>query len=154
EETVSWLARHVRVDFPGANIVRITFIGKRTEDAARLVNAVAAAYVEEMLSESERLRAERIALLERGQRDVRQRLSGKREATGRPETVLAARGPQVATEAAGGESLTNAWQRELNQLRIAVTQGQEMERRLTVELARLRAEPQDAGLTVRHPAAL
>jgi hypothetical protein len=154
EETVAWLARHVRVDFPGANIVRIKFIGKRTEEAARLVNAVAAAYVDEMLSESERLRAERIALLERGQRDVVQRLSEKREAICRLEKLLAARGPQVAREAAGGESLNDAWQRELSQLRIAITQGQEMELRLTEELAQLRTEPHDAGLTVRHRAAL
>jgi hypothetical protein len=153
ENAVAWLARRVRVDFPGANIVRITFIGKRTEEGACLVNAVAAAYVDEMLAESERLRAERIALLVRGQRDVAQRLSEKREAISRLETLLAARGPQGVAETAGGAGLNDTWQRELSHLKIAVTQGQDMELRLTAELARLRT-PQDTGVAVRHRAAL
>jgi hypothetical protein len=154
EDAAAWLARRIRVDFPGSNIVRITFIGQRTEEVACLVNAVAAAYVDEMLAESERLRAERIALLVRGQRDVVQRLSEKREAICRLETLLAARGPQGVAETAGGAGLNETWQRELSHLKIAVSQGQEMESRLTSELARLKTEPQDAGVAVRRRAAL
>jgi hypothetical protein len=151
---VAWLGRHVQVDFPTAKIVRITFIGERTDEAARIVNAIAAAYVDEMLNETERLRAERIALLERGRRDVICRLAEKQDAIGRLETLLAARGPQGDEEAADGENPIDEWRRELKNLRVAVAQGQEMELRLTVELARLRSEPQDAAVALRRGAAL
>jgi hypothetical protein len=154
ENAAAWLGRRVQVDFPTAKIVRITFTGERTAEAALLVNAIAAAYVDEMVNETERLRGERIALLERGRRDVIRRLSEKRDAIGRLEKLLAARDPQDIEETADAENSTGEWQRELTNLKIAVGQGEEMGLRLTAELARLKMEPQEAGVALRHRAAL
>jgi hypothetical protein len=154
EDAAGWLGRRVHVDFPTAKIVRITLASERTAEAALLVNAVAAAYVDEMVNEIERLRAERVTLLERGQRDVVRRLSEKRDAIGRLEKLLAVHDPEGTEPTAGGENPIDEWQRELTNLRIAVTQGEEMDLRLTAELARLKMEPQEAGVALRRRAAL
>ena len=132
ENAVAWLGRRVQVCFPAPNIVRITITGRRTAEAVLLINAVAAAYVDEMVSETERLRAERIALLERGQRDVIRRLSEKRDAIGRLEKLLAACSSEGTETTAGGEKSVDEWQRELKNLTIAVAQGEEMEDRKSV----------------------
>jgi hypothetical protein len=146
-DPAGWLSRNIRVEFPAPKIVRIIFFGERTDEAARLVNAVAAAYVDEMEDETARLRGERIKLLERGQRDVSHRLAEKRDAIRRLEALLAACDSP-------GDDPGAAWTRELDVLRKAVEQGEEMEVRLAAELAQLKSNPHGIAVELLRPAAL
>jgi hypothetical protein len=86
-ESAEGLARRVNVEFRAPGILRISLSRERTDEAVRLVNAIANAYIDEMLDESDRLRAERIRLLERGQRDARRRIAEKRDAIARLSKV-------------------------------------------------------------------
>jgi hypothetical protein len=151
EESV-WLARRVRVEFPAPGIVRIALDGERTVEAARLLNSIARAYVDEMINETERLRAERIELVERGQRDVKHRLAEKRDAIGRLEALLAACTPADPEKTIAGQDPIEMWTRELATLRRAVAEGEEMDVRLTAELARLKIKPLGAAVELRRPA--
>src|SRR5207248_2861527 len=47
-EAVDWAARQIHVEFPAPNLLRIRHVGERSREAARLVNAIASAYVDEM----------------------------------------------------------------------------------------------------------
>ncbi len=149
-----WLARRVHVEFPATGIVRIALDGERTDEAVRLLNAIARAYVDEMINEIERLRAERSNLVERGVRDVRHRLAEKRDAIGRLETLLAGGAPGDARKTPAGQDPVKTWTRELETLRKAVADGEEIEIRLTEELARLKIKPHGTAVELCHPAGL
>jgi hypothetical protein len=147
-----WLSRQIRVEFPASDILRIRYLGAPSHEAARLVNAIAAAYVDEITDEVIRLRAERTELLERGRRDATKRLAEKREAIRRLEELLASADEVPGAGASPHPDQMAAWARELKTLRIAVNEGDEMVERITAELAKLQCAPSRAAVELSRPA--
>jgi hypothetical protein len=148
-----WLAARIRVESPSPKILRISYTGRRSYDAAHLVNAIARAYVDEMNDEALRLRAERLDRLQRALRDVENRLEEKRDAISRLEKILASgeRSTGLIEETPRVEQLS-ALCVELDILRQAVEQGQEMKARIIAELPQLEDEPRGAAVELRRAA--
>jgi len=146
------LGRRIRVEIPEPGVLRIYYLGERSFEAVRFINAIAATYIDEMLDETFRLRTERIELLERGGRDATSRVAEKRAAIGRLEALLA-----IAGKSTSSEEETNpneSWTQELDALRIAVEQGEEMQVRINAELAKLRIEPHGTAVRLHRAAKL
>lgn len=140
----AWLARNIRVGCPAPRALRISYTGKISGEGATLVNTIAAAYIDEIVNETTRLRAERIDLLERAQCDAKNRLEEKRVAIGRLEGLLAS----YASRPEGDE--INAWRVELETLQKAIEQGADLDVRITNELKELKREPRGTGIALRR----
>lgn len=154
-DAAAWLAQRIRVEFPAPGFLRISYSGERSFEAARLINAIAATYVDELREETVRLRAERIDLLERGQRDASHRLAEKRDAIRRLEELLSASGNTTDSgkEPAGPHQI-DCWRQELDTLQIAVEQGEDLNARIAAELAKLRIESHGTAVRLHRPAEL
>jgi hypothetical protein len=147
------IGRRIHVEVPAAGVLRISCSGERSFETASLINTVAATYVDQLSDEALHLRAERIALLERGLRDAGNRLAEKRAAINRLETLLAESGTSIASDDEATEpKATDVWVRELDALRIAMAQGEDMRARISAELAQLRIEPHRTAVELRSPA--
>jgi hypothetical protein len=146
------LSRQIRVEVPATDILRIRYAGKPSPDAARLVNTIAAVYVEEMVEETRRARADRIALLERAVRDTTRRLTEKREAIRRLEELLSPEHDVPGAFAGCPPERVALWTRELETQRVAVIEGDKMLARFAAELAQLRIEPTRAAVELYRPA--
>jgi hypothetical protein len=151
-EAVDWVSRQIDVEFPAPNLVRIRHRGERSREAARLVNAIASAYVDEMIEETRRARAERIELLQRALRDSTRRLAEKREAIRRLEELLSSAHDLPSAGANPHPDQAAVWAQELETLLLAVDEGDEMVARITAELAKLQNAPHRAAVELRHPA--
>ncbi len=151
----AWLMRNIRVECSDVTVLRISYSGQISVEAATLVNSIAAAYIDEMVNEAAHLRAERVDLLERAQRDARNRLAEKRVAIGRLEELLASSAAPADVEGDRPEGdETNVWALELESLRKAVEQGAEIEARIAAELETLKREPRRTGIELRRAARL
>jgi hypothetical protein len=151
-EAMDWAARQIRVDFLPPNLLRIRHIGERSREAARLVNAIASVYVDEMIEETSRARAERIDLLERAQRDTTKRLVEKREAIRRLEELLSSAHELPSSGASPHPDQLSVWDQELETLRLAVEEGDAMLVRITADLSKLQIAPRRAAVELRRPA--
>ncbi len=152
-DAVRSLARQVRVECRGPKALRILYTGEPSSDAAALVNGIAAAYVDEILELTSRLRAERIDELERAQRDIKHRLGEKREAILRLDKLLAAAETAVPPgEGLADRPLADIWTRELDDLKKAIVEGEGIDGRITAELARLRNPPPETAVGLLRPA--
>jgi polysaccharide biosynthesis transport protein len=66
DDPVRWLAKHLRVDFPGnAEIMRVSLTGDRPDEAAVLVSAVVEAYMNEAVDSERKRKAKRQDELDR-----------------------------------------------------------------------------------------
>ncbi len=151
-KAVDWAARQIRVEFLSPNILRIRHIGQRSHEAARLVNAIASVYIDEMIEEMSRARAERIELLQRARRDTTKRLAEKREAIRRLDELLSSANELRSAEANPHPDQLSAWDQELETLRLAVDEGDDMLARITAELAKLQIAPLRPAVELRRPA--
>jgi hypothetical protein len=106
-----------------------------------------------MNDEALRLRAERLDRLQRALRDVENRLEEKRDAISRLEKILASgeRSTGLIEETPRVEQLS-ALCVELDILRQAVEQGEEMKARIVAELPQLEDEPRGAAVEFRRAA--
>jgi len=141
-----WLAGHVRVECRGPKTLRILYTGKPSPEAATLVNGIAATYIDEMLDLTSRLRVERIEELERAQRDIQHRLGEKREAISRLGKLLA------SGESLSDQEMVGIWTSELDLLKKAILEGEEIDGRITAELTKLRNPPHEAAVGLLRPA--
>ena len=151
-EAVDWAARRIRVEFPAPNLLRVCHVGERSHEAARLVNAIASVYIDEMVEETSRARAERIELLQRARRDTTKRLAEKREAIRRLDELLSSAHELPRSGASPHPAQLSAWDQELETLRFAVEEGDAMASRITGELAKLQIAPSRAAVELRRPA--
>jgi hypothetical protein len=151
-DAVDWASRQIRVEFPAPTLLRIRHIGQRSHEAARLVNAIASVYVDEMIEEMSRARAERIDLLQRARRDTTKRLAEKREAIRRLEELLSSAHELPSAGANPHPDERSAWDQELETLRLAVEEGEDMLVRITAELAKLQIAPRRPAVELRRPA--
>lgn len=144
---IRWLARHVRVESQGPKTLRIFYSGEASLEAAILINGIAAAYIDEILDVTSRLRAERIDELERAHRDVEHRLGEKRDAISRLAKLLssAEKSPPQGTEPSDRHPV-DIWFRELENLKKAVAEGEEIDARIVTELANLKIPPRESGV--------
>jgi hypothetical protein len=151
-DAVRWVSRQIHVEFPAPNLVRIRHVGERSHEAARLVNAIASVYVDEMIEETTRARAERIELLQRARCDTTKRLGEKREAIRRLEELLSSAHELRTAGANPHPAQLPVWARELETLRLAVEEGDEMLVRITADLAKLQIAPLRPAVELRRPA--
>jgi hypothetical protein len=141
-----WLARHVQVESRPPTTLRIYYVGEPSREAVTVVNAVAEAYIDEILEVTSRLRAERIDELQRAQRDVEHRLGEKRVAISRLTKLLSAAEKSQSGTEPGEQSPVSVWTRELENLIKAVTEGEEIDARIKAELAKLENSPHQTGV--------
>lgn len=150
---IRWVARHVRVECRGPKTLRIVYTGEPSSEAAALINAVATTYIDEMLELTARLRAERIDELERAQRDIEHRLGEKQEAISRLVRLLAsAEASERPVEGPTDRQMVGIWTGELDHLKKAVAEGEEIDGRITVELEKLRNPPRENAMGLLRPA--
>jgi hypothetical protein len=142
-----WLARHVRVESRGPKTLRIIYTGEPSLQAPILINGLAAAYIDEVLDVTSRLRAERIDELERAHRDVEHRLGEKREAISRLVRLLSSAEKSPPSDLMPlDQNPVGIWSRELETLKKAVAEGEEIDARITAELTNLRVPPRETGI--------
>lgn len=144
---IHWLARHVRVESCGPKTLRILYAGQPSIEAPILINGIAATYIDEILELTSRLRAERIDELERAQRDIDHRLAEKREAISRLVKLLSSAEKSASPgEGRADRQMVGIWTAELDNLKKAVVEGEEIDERITAELGRLRNPPPETGV--------
>jgi hypothetical protein len=146
---VPWLARQVMVEAHGPKTLRIIFKGKPSREAAIVVNGLAAAYIDEILLVTARLRAERIDELERAHRDIDHRLAEIRKAVSRLVKLVssAATSPSPDAESSNQDQVT-IWTDELEILKGAVVEGEEIDEQLKSDLAKLKIPPTQSGVGI------
>jgi len=150
---VRWLARHVRVESRSPKTLRILYLGEPSIDAPVLINGIAATYIDEMLELTSRLRAERIDELERSQRDIEHRLGEKQDAISRLVKLLASGEKASGEKWSTNGQMIGIWTRELEELKKAVIEGEEIDERITGELAKLRNPPRESAVGLIRMAA-
>jgi hypothetical protein len=143
---IRWLARHIRVEPRGPKTLRILYAGEPSFDSAILINGIAAAYIDEILDVTSRLRGERIDELERAHCDVEHRLGEKREAISRLVKLLSSAEISPMPTEPSDRYPVSIWTRELENLKKAVIEGEEIDVRITAELATLKAPPRETGV--------
>ena len=143
-----WLARQVQVEARSPTTLRIFYVGEPLREAAILIDGIAAAYIDEILEVTARLRAERIDELERAQRDVEHRLEEKREAISRLVKLLStANTPSTSASAVpSDQDPLTIWAGELEILKKAVVEGEEIGARIAADLAKLKNLPRQTGV--------
>jgi hypothetical protein len=142
-----WLAGRIHVETAPLNHLRIIYAGEPSSAGAELVNGLASAYIDEMRDMTARLRAERIVEVESALRDVASRLREKRRALERiPHLLESAQSAGSAGNGREGPEKAREWAVELETLKQAVVQGEEIESRLSSELAELQRQPARSGV--------
>ena len=145
--TIRWLGRKIRVEIRGPKTLRILYTGEPSVEAAILINGIATTYIDEILELTSRLRGERIDELERAQRDVEHRLAEKQEAISRLVKLLSlAEETRQAESEPSDRPPVGLWTRELENLKKAVVEGDEIDERITAELAKLKVPPREIGV--------
>jgi len=139
---VHWLARQVQVEIRGPRTLRIVYIGKPSHEAAIVINGLAAAYIDEILVVTSRLRAERVDELERAHRDVDRRLAEIRKAIARLDRLLS---PDAQPSDRDPVTL---WKDELEILKDAVLEGEEIDTQIMSDLATLKIPPTQTGVGI------
>ena len=150
---IRWLARQVQVESRGPKTLRILYIGKPSREAAILINGIAEAYIDEILVVTSRLRAERIDDLERAHRDIDHRLGEIRRAITRLVKLLSS--VENSTSPGAGPSdrdPVTIWTGELEILKNAVTEGEEIDEQISSELAKLKIPPRQTGVGISRMA--
>jgi hypothetical protein len=145
-DSLAWLAGRFHVETTPPNHLRIIYAGQPSSEGASLVNGIASAYIDEMRDMTARLRAERIGELEEALHDVASRLREKRMAIKRLADLLVAPTTDSAQIDPTKRSQARTRTTELDTLKKAVAQGEEIEARLAAELAELQHEPRQPGV--------
>ena len=144
---IRWLARHIQVECRPPKTLRIYYVGEPSREAATVVNTVAAAYIDEILEVTSRLRAERIDELQRAQRDVEHRLGEKRVAISRLAKLLTSVEDLPPSDSTpSDQNAASVWSQELENLKKAVMEGEEIDARIIAELAKLVVPPRETGV--------
>ena len=78
-DEVDWLGRNLSVEYPGnSELMNVSLQGENAEEASALVNAVVNAYMTEVVSKEQGLRAERLSQLDRLYADTENEWRSKR----------------------------------------------------------------------------
>ena len=149
---IGWLARHIQVESRPPATLRIYYVGEPSREAATVVNTVAAAYIDEILEVTSRLGAERIDELQRAQRDVEHRLGEKRVAISRLVKLLTSAEKSPPGAEPDDQNPVSVWTRELENLKMALVEGEEIDARIIAELAKLKNPPREIGVRMTRMA--
>ncbi len=92
------LEARLHVDFPAREFIRISFMGKRSPEAAKIVNAVVEEYLNEAGNSDRNARHDRIGVLDKAHRDVQQQMLTRRTTLKRLVRNLQTGDPTVLVE--------------------------------------------------------
>lgn len=77
KEKARWLSQHLRVGYLGQEILQISISGEKREDLLKILHAVRAAYMDEVVSVDRDLDSQRRAVLERAYRNMEKQITKK-----------------------------------------------------------------------------